>query len=259
MATLEQAPIEETESAIVEMLDSEDDYYDGSAEESAAAFADWAKTREDEFDEYQDITGDENEAGDEDQSFDDDPTDEETEEPVFTVKVRGEERQVNLHELQNGYSRTEDYKAKTAEVAEMRRAVDAEKNAYAQKLDAVLQTALQIDPVLAEGRQTNWAALAAANPQAYSAKKAAFDQRISQLSHMAQERDQINMTQMQASAEREEQALMTVKPEWADPEVGAAAMAALRDNLVARYGFSRDEVQNIPNHKFALVAEDARK
>jgi hypothetical protein len=43
-----------------------------------------------------------------------------SDEPTFTVKVRGEEQVVPLSELVNGYSRTADYTLKTQELAQQR-------------------------------------------------------------------------------------------------------------------------------------------
>jgi hypothetical protein len=175
------------------------------------------------------------------------------------VKIRGEEVQVTQSELIKGYSREKDYTAKTDEVAEMRRTVEAEKARYAEQLNTVLQTAQQIDPILAEGSQIDWGKLAQEDPYEYTMKRPAYEQRIAQLNRMAQERDRLIKEQNAAHKNREEEALIAAKPEWADPEKGAAEMRAVRENLVKQYGFKPEEVATISNHKFALVADDARK
>lgn len=61
----------------------------------------------------------------------------EVDEPMFTVKVQGEELQVTQSELLNGYSRQADYTRKAQEVAEQRKSLEEA---------AAIQEALQRDP-----------------------------------------------------------------------------------------------------------------
>src|SRR5207253_836116 len=66
------------------------------------------------------------EPDDDAESQEDAPQDaDDTPEPTFKVKVNGEEIEVSQSELLNGYSRLEDYKAKTAALADERRQVEA--------------------------------------------------------------------------------------------------------------------------------------
>ena len=102
---------------------------------------------------------DEELSGDADASDDETPTEqseedeesEESEEPqTFTVKVDGKEVTVTLDELQQGYSRTQDYTRKTQQIAEVRKQVEQESQAiraeraqYAQLLGALEQQVQQ--------------------------------------------------------------------------------------------------------------------
>ncbi len=253
MATLAEAPMHEKESAILEILEADETEVETEVEAEAEGEPE-AEETEEEISE--DVETDEE--VDEEESEDEDPT-EDDEEPVFTVKVRGEEQQVKLQELRDGYSRTEDYKAKTAEVAEMRRALEAEKQKAAQTMDMVIRTAQEIDPILAEANQTDWNSLAQEDPFAYVEKKAAYDARVQQLNTMVQERDTLIQKQTQERLQKEEEALLAARPEWAEPETGQREMAALRENLVSKYGFGSEEVQIFTDHRLALVADDARK
>ena len=88
------------------------------------------------------------------------------EQPKYKVKVRGEELEVPLDELLNGYSRTEDYKAKTAEVAELRRQAATE---YADKLEQQVEAFARLDPILSQTANLDWAALAQQDPGTYVA------------------------------------------------------------------------------------------
>ncbi len=71
------------------------------------------------------------------------------ESPKYRVKANGEELEVSLDELLNGYSRTADYQKKTQSLAEQRKAVEAERikieeaaktrETYAQRLQVIEQ------------------------------------------------------------------------------------------------------------------------
>lgn len=71
-----------------------------------------------------------------------DDTGEEVDAPDrYTVKVDGEEVEVNIDELRSGYQRDSDYRKKTMALAEQRKQVEAENSAIAeriQKLDALI-------------------------------------------------------------------------------------------------------------------------
>ena len=179
-------------------------------------------------------------------------------EPVYTVKVRGVEQQVTLQELQAGYSRNEDYRAKTAEVAEQRRAVEAksaEFAARASQLDELLSRA-PFDPVLANGQRTDWATLARENPAEYVARKEEHEARVNywrQVQHHAQE------TRFHAaSAERNagEQRMAELVPEWRD-EGKRKALADGLSKTLESYGFKPEEYGSVNDPRILLVARDA--
>jgi len=93
----------------------------------------------------------EEEAQDYDASADDTGYEEEAveESPKYRVKANGEELEVSLDELLNGYSRTADYQKKTQSLAEQRKAIEAERSkiadtarirdTYAQRLQVIEQ------------------------------------------------------------------------------------------------------------------------
>ena len=111
------------------------------------------------------------------------------------IKVNGETIEVPLSELPNGYSRTEDYKAKTTAVAEERRAIEAQKAAleptlkaqYANQLEEATNLFAQFDPVLSEARQIDWEALKKHDPAAYVQAQDTVQARIDAIQHMTQQ------------------------------------------------------------------------
>ena len=81
---------------------------------------------------------------------------------VYTVKVDGQDVEVTLEELQSGYSRQQAYTKRSMELAEQRKAFEAEqaetrqiRDAYAQQLD---QLAAQIQQTTQQ--EPDWRALA---------------------------------------------------------------------------------------------------
>lgn len=179
-------------------------------------------------------------------------------EPTYTVKVRGAEVKVTLDELRSGYSRTEDYKAKTAELAEQRRAAEQDRAGIAARvkaLDDVLSRA-PLDPVLAEGMKTDWTALARDQPADYVAKRAEFDARVKAWQEVAQTRATAQQQQMAAALAENDRQMREAVPEWNDEGKRKALQASIADTLKS-YGFKPEEYQHVADHRVLLVARDA--
>ena len=188
-------------------------------------------------DEELDVQDDEsNEETTEEQSELDEETEEE-EKPaeVYTVKVDGKEVEVTLDELQKGYSRTQDYTRKTQQIAETRKAVEAEASAiraereqYAQLLGALKQQLESTEAPVDMDRLYNedpieWVRQSEVMRQKQD-KLAAIQseqQRLSQLT--AQQRAQ----EMQAHLATQQEALIQAVPEWKDSKKAKAEKALL--------------------------------
>ena len=179
-------------------------------------------------------------------------------EPTYTVKVRGAEEQVTLDELKNGYSRTADYKAKTAELAEQRRAAEQARSEFAaraQRLDEALSQA-PFDPVLAEGMKTDWQALARENPAEYVARRAEFDGKIQRVQQLQQMREDAARQSAQQRLAESDARMREAVPEWADEGKRKALQSDLARTLEG-YGFAPDEFRHVADHRVLLVARDA--
>ena len=217
---------------------------------------------------------DEELSGDADASDDETPTEqseedeesEESEEPqTFTVKVDGKEVTVTLDELQQGYSRTQDYTRKTQQIAEVRKQVEQESQAiraeraqYAQLLGALEQQVQQ-----AAAPQIDWDRLYQEDPIEWvrqkelvrenQAKYAAIQseqQRLAEISNYEQAQS------MQAFLAQEQDKLMEVLPEWKDP-IKAKAEKALLIEFGQKAGFQPDELKNIFDHRVVNVLRKA--
>ena len=213
-------------------------------------------------DEELDVQDDEsNEETTEEQSELDEETEEE-EKPaeVYTVKVDGKEVEVTLDELQKGYSRTQDYTRKTQQIAETRKAVEAEASAiraereqYAQLLGALKQQLESTEAPVDMDRLYNedpieWVRQSEVMRQKQD-KLAAIQseqQRLSQLT--AQQRAQ----EMNAHLATQQEALIQAVPEWKDSKKAQAEKALLVE-FGKKIGFSDEELKNVYDHR-AVVA-----
>ena len=217
-------------------------------------------------DEELDVQDDEsNEETTEEQSELEEETEEE-EQPaeVYTVKVDGKEVEVTLDELQKGYSRTQDYTRKTQQIAETRKAVEAEASAiraereqYAQLLGALKQQLESTEAPVDMDRLYNedpieWVRQSEVMRQKQD-KLAAIQseqQRLSQLT--AQQRAQ----EMQAHLATQQEALIQAVPEWKDSKKAQAEKALLVE-FGKKIGFSDDELKNVYDHRAVIALRKA--
>jgi hypothetical protein len=170
------------------------------------------------------------------------------EDPVVTVKVRGEDRQIPLSEALKGYSRTEDYKAKTAEIAEQRKALDATKadlSARMAQLDAVLAQAPQ-DPILSAEVNTDWPKLAQEDPAGYVARRAQFEARLASFQQVQMARANMQQQAFAQEWQRTEQELARDLPEWRTEDGKRDAKARVVKTLRAA---------GIPDQTIATIAD----
>ena len=216
----------------------------------------------------EELSGDADASDDEtptEQSEEDEETKEEEEPQTFTVKVDGKEVSVTLDELQQGYSRTQDYTRKTQQIAEVRKQVEQESQAiraeraqYAQLLGALEQQVQQ-----AAEPQIDWDRLYQEDPIEWvrqkelvrenQAKYAAIQseqQRLAEISRAEQAQS------MQAFLAQEQDKLMEVLPEWKDP-AKAKAEKALLIEFGQKAGFQPEELKNIFDHRVVNVLRKA--
>ncbi len=182
-----------------------------------------------------------------------------------TIKIDGEESEVTLKELQAGYQKDADYRKKTAEVAEERRAINeahAERHkayeAHTNVNFAVLQEAQKL--IVGEQNTPEMMQLKASNPSEYlirvddiNQRSQAFQQLINQVASNYQSAQQGNEQQTAAEKKRtfeqEQQKL-------------ASALPDLDKNALGKYmldiGFTTDDLNNNLDHKLFVLAEKAR-
>lgn len=184
-----------------------------------------------------------------------------------TIEVDGEE--ITIEELRSGHLRQKDYTRKTQELAENRKAMEAqyqeierERAEYAQLLPALAEriqqeakqepdwdTLYDTDPVMAAKAERQWRKEQegrVAQLQAVQAEQ----QRMQQIE--AQKREQMQ----QSYLEQQRHILPDIIPEWRDKKVAATEATQIRDFLLGE-GFSEQDVSGMSNATLVKLARKA--
>ena len=254
--------VDEASSALAQLFGPEEGQAEEVDEAQLSSDEDDAASVDEELDVQDDESGDETT---DEQSEDSDETEEDEQPQVFTVKVDGKEIEVTLDELQQGYSRTQDYTRKTQQIAETRKQVEAEAAAIRAEREqyAQLLGALQQQLESAGEQPIDWDRLYAEDPiewvrqrelvrdkQERQAAIQSEQQRLSQLTAQQQSEE------MKATLAKESQALIQAIPEWKD-EKKAKAEKALLIEFGQKVGYSEDELKNVFDHRAVITLRKA--
>lgn len=159
------------------------------------------------------------------------------------------------------------------EVAEDRKALAAERSAMTQERQTSAARAAELVAALnrqieGEFADVNWQALAAEDPSAYVARRAAYDARMGEVERLRAEAAKAEEAEAEAAESRyrayaagQERALAEAMPEWyegdAPSAAGREAVAEVRRYLVEVEGFEPAEVAQLVDHRTLLVAHKA--
>lgn len=199
----------------------------------------------------------------------------EDDEPIYTVKIDGEESQVSLNELVNGYQRKATYTQRQQSLAEERaeleqrlsslgpeqQALQDERKAYAEVLQQ-LQQQLQSSDHFA---QIDWSTLERENPVEWLKLKEYERQRNNDLAIVHEE--QVRMQdivqkqtsdEMQKRLESERVLVLENIPEWQDTDVQANEQRKMVE-FGKKLGFSDEELNTVYDHRALLTLYKAWK
>lgn len=192
----------------------------------------------------------------------------EEEAQYYTVKAAGEEKQVTLDELMQGYQLGADYTKKTQEVAEQRKALEAEQAAvqeakqvrdtYAQRLQAIEQFLSQ-----GEDSPEQLANMKENDPIGYAVKVAELTEKKEQLAQVRAEQQRLAQQQqaehqqnMAKFVQQEAQKLSQVLPEFSDKTKGEQLRSEIR-NYGKSVGFTDNELANVYDSRHVLILHKA--
>lgn len=185
------------------------------------------------------------------------------EQPRYRVKVSGEEVEVSLDELLNGYSRTADYQKKTQSLAEQRKAVEADRvkideaaktrETYAQRLQVIEQLLQQQD----QGQDL--ASLKSEDPIAYAVAMGEKMERDKQLQavqierqRVQQEQQSYTQIQLQKHIQAEQAKLVEAIPEFKDDVKAEVVRRDIR-NYAKSQGFTDQELSQVYDSRAVLA------
>ena len=199
---------------------------------------------------------------------------EETE--VYTVMVNGEEMEVDIEELRNGYSRQSDYTRKTQEIAEERKKMEEAVQVMMQQQQENNQVReqyiSQIGQFINQGMQglrrfagVDWARLKEEDPIEYVTKRDEFREEQDRIRH-AQAQQQHAIQQQGQQFEQAKAELIQIEtaklaeaiPEWSDPEARTELAGKLR-GYASNLGFEKEEVDNLVDNRSVQVLLKAMK
>lgn len=192
---------------------------------------------------------------------------EESEQPqLYTIKVDGEDTQVTLEELQNGYSRQRDYTRKTQELAEQRKAIEAQQQEVSQK-DAIYSQLLPRMEATLKGELENepdWNTLYEADPIAYVREKDVWNEKKQKLQAVQAEAQRVQQEsqveqqkKLQQFVEYGNKQLLDQIPEWQDNEVASKEKMSIRDYGVNVLGYTPQEMDSVYDYRVLLGLRNA--
>lgn len=179
----------------------------------------------------------------------------------YTVKVDGQELEVDEGELVQGYQRQADYTRKTQELARERNEVaqmipNAVKQATAQYEQAIESLVALVGQEANKYTPDEMKRLLDEDPIQYMKVQQEQQERQRVLSLHAAQQKAAKEAEAIAIYQRESQALLEKLPEWKDDKIASAEKAELGQSLLSS-GFTQEEVANLLDHRSVLIARKA--
>ncbi len=265
-----QGSAEEAANTILNMWESEDDQ--PTSEDAEATTENEEVVAEDTIEEdeveTEEVSEEETTAEVEEVEEGEEEVEEEAVDSVYTIKVDGEEYEVNLEELKAGYQRQSDYTRKSQALAEGRKeneaiqsermALEQERQMYANGLQMLKD---QQEAKLSEFNDVDWNTLKEEDPYAYMLKKDEFRdaqekvQNATQQQQIVQQQQYQQAQQVRATFVQDEYAkLIEAVPEWGNKD------STVKDDVrkyASEAGFLPAEVDQLADHRSVIILKKA--
>ena len=187
---------------------------------------------------------------------------------TYTIKVDGEELEVGIDELKNGYQRQADYTRKSQALAEQRKETEAiqsermqleqERQMYANGLQMLQE---QQSAKLSEFDNTDWTALKDEDPYQYMLKKDEYRDAQEKAQNVVQQQQLIQQEQAEQAnkarahfVQQEYSKLVDALPEWND------AKSTIKKDVqeyASSVGFRPEEINQLADHRSVLIIKKA--
>jgi len=186
----------------------------------------------------------------------------------YTIKVDGEELEVGIDELKNGYQRQADYTRKSQALAEQRKETEAilserqkleqERQMYANGLQMLRE---QQSSKLQEFENTDWQTLKDEDPYQYILKRDEYRDAQEKVQNVQQQQAIIQQEQAEEAArarahfvQQEYARLVEALPEWNDKE---STVKKDVQEYAKSVGFLPEEINQLADHRSVLVIKKA--
>lgn len=175
-------------------------------------------------------------------------------EPVFTVKIDGEDKTVSRDELVANYQKAQASAKRFEEAAAVRKEAEAQRSQLLQQqqmLSNALNHFQQLSSQLEQTGQPDWNKLLQENPHEYLLQRNQWEQRQQALqqaqtaqAYLQQQQQQQQQHDQEQRLAQESEKLLTLVPEWKDDSVRQKDQQALVDFL-QREGYSAEDIQGL--------------
>jgi hypothetical protein len=184
------------------------------------------------------------------------------------VKIDGKASKAKLRDLLKSYQLEGHLNQKLMAQAEERKAFEAERQKVAAESGQLLQRLTAGQQVLEQAllRDFNgldWATLQREDPNAYAQTYVAYQQRVGELQQIAetirqesQKQQAARAAQTQGYIEEQKKLLQSRVPEWSDDSRRSKDFQDIAA-YVKDYGIGQEELNNLTDHRLALVLRDA--
>ncbi|MBT5638500.1 MAG: hypothetical protein HOJ16_08055 [Candidatus Peribacter sp.] len=186
----------------------------------------------------------------------------------YTIKVDGEELEVGIDELKNGYQRQADYTRKSQALAEQRKETEGiqsermqleqERQMYANGLQMLQE---QQSAKLNDFENTDWTTLKEEDPYAYMLKKDEYRDAQEKAANVVQQQQLIQQEQAQEVqkarahfVQQEYNRLVDALPEWNDKD---STIKKDIQEYATSVGFRPEEINQLADHRSVLVIKKA--
>ena len=186
-----------------------------------------------------------------------------TEETTYKVKVAGQEYDVTLDELRNGYSRDADYRRKTEELSYDKKIFAAESEKQRQDYSTKLNEANQM---LSVAQQQLNAEINSADLEKLYDEDPTEAARIEH--RLKRKQEKLNQAMLKTQSEQKQQLrnyiddqkkkLVTKMPEFNDKSKASQLATSMKD-LMNGYGFNDNEISQVYDHRVVMLVNDALK
>ena len=190
-------------------------------------------------------------------------TQEKLENSTYKVKVAGQELEVTLDELRNGYQKDADYRQKTEELSNERKNFhsqsEKQRQDYSQKLTEMNQMLSNAQQELnTEMNSADLEALYEEDPTEAARIEHRLRKKQEKVNLAIQKTQSEQKIQFDGYIQTEKKKLLNNIPDFADPGKASNLKNNMRSHL-AKYGFNDSEIAQVYDHRILMLVNDAMK